>query len=84
MANHNVHRTLVDGGSAANILFRDAFDRLKLKVKDLTPVSFPVICFNGSKAVPDGNIMLPTIIGEGQAARNFMGEFFCCERSVSL
>ncbi|XP_021738237.1 uncharacterized protein LOC110704737 [Chenopodium quinoa] len=75
IANHNVWRTLVDGGSSANILFRGAFDQLKLETKHLIPVPLPVSKFNGSSSYPDGKISLPITIGKGRATRNIMAKF---------
>ncbi|XP_021756127.1 uncharacterized protein LOC110721298 [Chenopodium quinoa] len=75
IANHNVYRTLVDGGSGANILFRKAFDQLKLESRHLTPVPNPVTGFNGSSSYPDGKILLPVSLGQDWARRSIMAEF---------
>ncbi|XP_021736471.1 uncharacterized protein LOC110703022 [Chenopodium quinoa] len=75
IANHNVYRTLVDGGSGANILFRKAFDQLKLESKRLTPVPYPVTGFNGSSSYPDGKILLPVSLGQDRARRSIIAEF---------
>ncbi|XP_056685774.1 uncharacterized protein [Spinacia oleracea] len=75
--NHNVHRVLVDGGSAVNIIFRNCFEQLILEEgeESLTKVSYPLIRFNGSAAIPRGKITLPVTIGQGLAARNVREEF---------
>ncbi|XP_056698193.1 uncharacterized protein [Spinacia oleracea] len=75
--NHNVHRVLVDGGSAVNIIFRNCFEQLILEEgeKSLTKVSYPLIGFNGSAGIPRGKITLPVTIGQGLAARNIREEF---------
>lgn len=75
IANHTVHRVLVEGGSSANILFRGAFDKLKLDPRQLAKVNFPVIGFNGSSVVPDGKITLPLTNERRQTARNNLTEF---------
>ncbi|XP_021722395.1 uncharacterized protein LOC110689871 [Chenopodium quinoa] len=75
IANHNVYRTLVDGGSGANILFRKAFDQLKLESRHLTLVPYPVTGFNGSSSYPDGKILLPVSLGQERARRSIMAEF---------
>ncbi|XP_021732042.1 uncharacterized protein LOC110698832 [Chenopodium quinoa] len=75
IANRNVWRTLVDGGSGANVLFRGAFDQLKLEAKHLTPAPYPVSGFNGSSTYPDGRITLPVTIGLGRTTRSIMAEF---------
>ncbi|XP_021727160.1 uncharacterized protein LOC110694290 [Chenopodium quinoa] len=64
IANHNVYRTLVDGGSGANILFRKAFNQLKLESRHLTLVPYPVTGFNGSSSYPDRKILLPISLGQ--------------------
>ncbi|XP_056685557.1 uncharacterized protein [Spinacia oleracea] len=75
IANHTVHRVLVDGGSSASILFRCAFDKLKIDPRQLAKVNFLAINFNGSSVVPDGKITLPATIGRRQTARNNLTEF---------
>ncbi|XP_056688411.1 uncharacterized protein [Spinacia oleracea] len=75
--NHNVHRVLVDVGSVVNIIFRNCFEQLILEEgeESLTKFSYPLIGFNGSAAVPRGNITLPVTACQGQAARNVREEF---------
>ncbi|XP_021773353.1 uncharacterized protein LOC110737302 [Chenopodium quinoa] len=75
MADHNVYRTLADAGSGANILFRKAFNQLKLKSRHLTPVPYPITGFNGSSSYPDGKILLPVSLGQDRARRSIMVEF---------
>ncbi|XP_021732106.1 uncharacterized protein LOC110698910 [Chenopodium quinoa] len=75
IANHNVYRTLVDGGSGANILFRKTFDQLKLESRHLTLVPYLVTGFNGSSSYPDGKILLPVSLGQDRARRSIMAEF---------
>ncbi|XP_021773305.1 uncharacterized protein LOC110737267 [Chenopodium quinoa] len=71
----DIKRVRIDGGSSANILFARAFDAMMIGRKYLTPVSYPVIGFNGSTVRPDGSIVLQTRVGEGSAARDLMTEF---------
>ena len=75
IANTIVHRTLVDSGSSANILFREAFDKLQIGEKHLRPVGYSVSGFTGSSVIPDGIIKLPIKIGEASTARNLMADF---------
>ncbi|XP_021713582.1 uncharacterized protein LOC110681765 [Chenopodium quinoa] len=71
----DIKRALVDGGSSANILFARAFDAMRIGRKYLTPVSYPVIGFNGSTVRPEGSIVLQVRMGEGPAVRDVMAEF---------
>ncbi|XP_021735653.1 uncharacterized protein LOC110702255 [Chenopodium quinoa] len=64
IANHNVYRTLVDGVSGANILFRKAFDQQKLESKHLTPVPNPVTGFNGFLHIPMGKFFFPSALAK--------------------
>ncbi|XP_056687989.1 uncharacterized protein [Spinacia oleracea] len=75
--NHNVHKVLVDGGSAVNIIFRNCFEQLILEESEesLTKVSYPLIGFKGSAAIPREKITLPVTVGEGQAARTLRDKF---------
>lgn len=76
IANHNVWQSLVDGGIGANILFRGAFDQLRLEAKYLTSVPYPVFEFNGSSSyLEDGKILILVTIDKGWATRNTMAEF---------
>ncbi|XP_056687746.1 uncharacterized protein [Spinacia oleracea] len=43
--------------------------------ESLTKVSYPLIGFNGSAAIPQGKITLPVMIGECQAARTLRDKF---------
>ncbi|XP_021738353.1 uncharacterized protein LOC110704846 [Chenopodium quinoa] len=71
----DVKRVLVDGGSSANVLFMQAFNELMIGRQYLTPVSYPVIGFNGSTVRPKGSIVLPIRLGDGTTTRDAMTEF---------
>ncbi|XP_048502772.1 uncharacterized protein LOC125498584 [Beta vulgaris subsp. vulgaris] len=70
-----VHRILVDGGSSANILYKETFEKMGLEASCLEPVSYPVIGFTGASVVPEGTIKLPMKIGDGSHSRYMMVEF---------
>ncbi|XP_056690304.1 uncharacterized protein [Spinacia oleracea] len=63
IANADVNRVLVDGGSSANIIFWDAFKKLHIREEELARVNYPVIGFSGSTVYPEGSIRLPVKIG---------------------
>ncbi|XP_059431557.1 uncharacterized protein LOC132165069 [Corylus avellana] len=49
VANHNVHRILVDNGSSANILYWSAFRKLNLGQEKIIPTSCPLMGFTGEQ-----------------------------------
>lgn len=52
-------RTLLDSGSSVNILFKRAYDKMKMEAKDLKPCQSRIHGFNGSAIVPTGTVELP-------------------------
>ena len=50
---------MVDGGSAAEVIYPDLYKGLNLKLKDLMPYSSPLISFDGKLVIPKGMIRLP-------------------------
>ena len=52
-------RVMVDGGSAAEIMYPDLYKGLKLKPKDLLPYGSPLMSFDGKLVIPKGMIRLP-------------------------
>ena len=70
-----VHRILVDGGSSANILYLDMFEKIGLGMSCMKAVSYPVIGFTGESFFLEGTIKLPVKIGEGSQFRELMVEF---------
>lgn len=53
-----VHRVLVDGGSSANILYTETFEKMGFETACLKPVSYPVIGFTGASVVPEGTVKM--------------------------
>ena len=56
---YDVKMVMVDGGSAAKIMYPDLFKGLKLKPEDLLPYSSPLMSFDGKLVTPKGMIRLP-------------------------
>ncbi|XP_021725290.1 uncharacterized protein LOC110692562 [Chenopodium quinoa] len=75
IANWEVDRILIDGGSSANIIYISAFNELKLDRKDLKWVSYEVTGFNGSGLTPEGIIELSVRVGERSRRRDVRAEF---------
>ncbi|XP_059455075.1 uncharacterized protein LOC132185298 [Corylus avellana] len=70
VANHNVHRILVDNESLANILYWFAFKKLNLGQEKIVPTSCPLMGFIGEQVQPVISIELP--ITAGSYPRNAM------------
>ena len=58
IGDYDVKRVMVDGGSAAEVMYLDLYKRLNLKPEDLIPYSFPLMSFDGKLVIPKGMIRL--------------------------
>ena len=65
-------RVIVDGGSAAEIMYPDLYKGLKLKPKDLLPYGSPLMSFDGKLVIPKGMIRLPIQTGPEIVEVNFI------------
>ena len=72
IGNYDVKRVMVDGGSAAEIMYPDLYKGLKLKLEDLMPYSSPLMSFDGKFVIPKGMIRLPIQIGPEIVEVNFI------------
>ncbi|KAJ0970928.1 hypothetical protein J5N97_018887 [Dioscorea zingiberensis] len=59
-----MYRVLVDTGSSVDIIFWDAFERMKIGPENLKPTKSPLMGFNGSPLQPEGVITLPVTLGD--------------------
>ena len=59
IGDYNVKRMMVDGGSAAEIMYPNLYKGLKLKLEDLMPYSSPLMSFDRKLVIPKGMIRLP-------------------------
>ena len=50
---------IVDGGSAAEVMYTDLYKGLNLKLEDLRPYSSPLMSFDRKLVIPKGMIRLP-------------------------
>ena len=64
-----IKRILVDSGSSVNILFKRAYDQMKMEAADLKPCQSRVHGFNGSATIPTGMVELPVELGVGERQR---------------
>ena len=60
---YDVKKVMVDGGSAAEIMYPNLFKGLKLKPEDLLPYNSPLMSFDGKLVTPKGMIRLPIQTG---------------------
>ncbi|XP_022880799.1 uncharacterized protein LOC111398076 [Olea europaea var. sylvestris] len=63
IADFNVKRVLVDGGSAANVLTWDAFLGLKIPQERLKVVTTPLQGFGGATVILEGTVELSVTLG---------------------
>ncbi|VFR02536.1 unnamed protein product [Cuscuta campestris] len=61
----DVARVLVDTGSSVNVLYSDAFKKLKLDRSMLRPLQTPLSGFTGASIEAEGQITLPVTLGSG-------------------
>ena len=52
-------RVMVDGGSAAEVMYPDLYKGLGLKAEDLMPYNSPLMSFDGKLVIPMVMISLP-------------------------
>ncbi|XP_072060271.1 uncharacterized protein [Arachis hypogaea] len=69
LANANLHRTLVDQGSSADILFKPTFDKLSLQEKELRAYPNSLFGLGDTPIQPLGYISLYTTFGKGTRSR---------------
>ncbi|XP_030940032.1 uncharacterized protein LOC115964951 [Quercus lobata] len=63
---------MVDGGSAAQVMYPDLYKGLGLKTEDLMPYNYPLMSFNGKLVIPMGMIRLPIQTGPEIMEVNFI------------
>ncbi|GAV76578.1 hypothetical protein CFOL_v3_20051, partial [Cephalotus follicularis] len=56
-------RILIDSGSSADILYKHAFDQLRISADQLKPVKTPLVGFTGETIHPLGSINLSVVAG---------------------
>ncbi|XP_030929917.1 uncharacterized protein LOC115955745 [Quercus lobata] len=59
IGDYDVKRVMVDGGSAAKVMYLDLYKGLGLKLEGLMPYNSPLMSFDGKLVIPMGMIRLP-------------------------
>ncbi|PON72723.1 hypothetical protein TorRG33x02_251180, partial [Trema orientale] len=73
--NSNLYRILVDNGSAADILYLDAYKKMGLNEDLLRPVVTPLYGFTGDFLIPRSAISLPITVGDEPRISTVITEF---------
>ncbi|XP_058111240.1 uncharacterized protein LOC131254266 [Magnolia sinica] len=75
IANHKVYHILVDTGSSVDVIYSEAFERMKISRSCLRPMKTPLYGFAGERVISEGAISLLVIAGEGQHQVTLMVDF---------
>ncbi|XP_022846207.1 uncharacterized protein LOC111368948 [Olea europaea var. sylvestris] len=84
IADFDVKRVLVDGGSVANVLTWDAFLGLKVPQEKLKMVTTPIQGFGGATVIPEGTVELSVTLGTYPATVVIMTNFLVVKTSHGL
>jgi hypothetical protein len=80
MANHGIHRILVDNESSANILYWPAFQQMGIDRERIKLFGSPLIRFGGEVVYPIGIIPLPVTAGTSPRLSTVMVDFLVIDR----
>jgi hypothetical protein len=75
IANHNIHRVLVDTGISADIIYKSAFVLMSIDQGKLVPTRGPLVGFSGEQVLPMGAIELPVMAGTSPWQKTIMVKF---------
>jgi len=80
IANHKIHRILIDTGSSADILYRPAFELMKIDRRKMVPTRHSLVGFTGEHVLPLGSIELPVMAGVYPRQRTIMVKFLIIDQ----
>ena len=72
IGDYDVKKVMVDGGSAAEVMYPDLYKGLGSKPEDLMPYNSPLMSFDGKLVIPKGMIRLPIQTGPEIVEVNFI------------
>ena len=72
IGDYDMKRVMVDGGSAAEVMYPDLYKGLNLKLEDSMPYSSPLMSFDEKLVIPKGMIRLPIQTGPEIVKVNFI------------
>ena len=72
IGDYDVKKVMVDGGSAAEVMYPDLYKGMGLKPEDLMPYNSPLMSFDGKLVIPKGIIRLPIQTGPEIVEVNFI------------
>ena len=64
IVNSLIHRVLIDSGSTVNILYWNAYQKIRLKRANLYPTTSPLYEFTRKSVIPEGTIKLAITLRE--------------------
>jgi hypothetical protein len=80
IANHGIHRILVDNGSSADILYWLAFQQMGIDREKIKPFGSPLIGFGREVVYPLGIIPLLVTVGTAPRVSTIMVDFLVIDR----
>lgn len=75
IANHNIHRVLVDTGSFADIMYKSAFELMWIDQGKLIPTRGPLVGFSREQVLSIGAIELPVMAGTSPKQKTIVMKF---------
>jgi hypothetical protein len=80
IANHRIHRILIDIGSSADILYKIAFELMKIDRGKIVPARHSLLGFSREQVFPFGSIELLIKAGTYPSQKTIMVKFLVIDR----
>ena len=84
VTNSNIHRLMVDYGSAVDVLYLNAYKKMGLIGDDLDPNSSPLYSFTGDHIIPKGVAKLTIIVGEHPRTSTVLANFLVVDTPLAI